>query len=84
MTELTIKELHKVLGDLICMGHGDKEFQIWYDSETCYTSIPKASEVTVTSEYVRFSDYEVSKPDIITVLKMMGIVYDKDWREDND
>ena len=58
MTDLTIKELHQLLGDLIEGGHGDKEFQLWYDSETVYTTIPKKSRIIVFKKGIRFSDYE--------------------------
>lgn len=58
MSDLTIKELHQLLGDLIDGGHGDKEFQLWYDSETVYTTIPKQSRIIVFKKGIRFSDYE--------------------------
>ena len=53
-----IKELHQLLGDLIECGHGDKEFQMYYDSETVYTTIPKKSRILVFKKGIRFSDYE--------------------------
>lgn len=56
--QVTIKELHQILGDLIDGGHGDKEFQMWYDSETVYTTIPKKSRIIVFKKGIRFSDYE--------------------------
>lgn len=55
--QVTIKELHQILGDLIEGGHGDKEFQMWYDSETVYTTIPKKSRIIVFKKGIRFSDY---------------------------
>lgn len=56
--QVTIKELHQILGDLIEGGYGDKEFQLWYDSETVYTTIPKKSRIIVFKKGIRFSDYE--------------------------
>lgn len=58
MTDLKIKELHKILGELIADGYGDREFQIFYDSDTVYTTIPKKSRILVFSKGIRFSDYE--------------------------
>ena len=58
MADLKIKELHEILGELIADGYGDKKFEIFYDSETVYTSIPKKSRVLVFSNSIRFSDYE--------------------------
>ena len=57
MTEYKIKELYKILGALIKDGYGDKEFQIWYDSETVYTTIPKGSKIEINSKGIRFTDY---------------------------
>ena len=56
--EYTLKELYKVLGALIDDGHGDKEFQLYYDSETVYTTIPRGSRVILLSKAVRFTDYD--------------------------
>ena len=56
--DLKIKELHKILGELIADGYGDREFQIFYDSDTVYTTIPKKSRILVFSKGIRFSDYE--------------------------
>lgn len=56
--ELTIKQLHTILGELIKDGHGNKEFQIWYDSETAYTTITKGSAITLINNAVRFTDYD--------------------------
>lgn len=56
--QLTIKELHEVLGELIEQGHGDKEFQIYYDSETVYTTISKDSPIRLIGDGVRFTDYK--------------------------
>lgn len=58
MTDLTIKELKDILDDLIEQGYGDKEFQIFYDSETVYTSIPKDSKIRIEADGVRFTDYK--------------------------
>jgi hypothetical protein len=58
MSELTIKELYKILGELIADGHGNKEFQLWYDGETVYTTIPKGSSITLINNGVRFTDYD--------------------------
>lgn len=58
MTELTISELHEILTDLIKNGHGDKEFQIYYDSECVYTAIPKDSKIRILDDGVRFTDYK--------------------------
>lgn len=58
MSELTISELHTILTELINQGHGDKEFQLYYDSECVYTSIPKGSKVRIFEDGVRFTDYE--------------------------
>ncbi len=63
MTELSIKELHVVLGELIKDGYGDKEFQLYYDSETVYTTIPKKSRIFIFKNGVRFSDYEECHKD---------------------
>ena len=57
-TEMTIKDLKEKLDELIEQGHGDKEFQIYYDSETVYTTIPKGSEIRISDEGVRFTDYK--------------------------
>ena len=56
--ETTIKELHSILTKLIKQGHGDKEFQIYYDSECVYTTIPKDSAIRILSDGVRFTDYK--------------------------
>lgn len=62
MSELTIKELNKILSNLIKDGHGDKEFQIYYDSDCVYTTIPKKSRIYIFDNDIRFSDYE--EPDL--------------------
>lgn len=76
MADLKIKELHEILGELIADGHGDKKFEIFYDSETVYTSIPKKSRVLVFSNSIRFSNYEEThKPTdhlIEGILKKLG------------
>lgn len=56
--QYTIKELHKILGALIDDGYGDREFQMYYDSETVHTSIPKGSRILVFSKAIRFTDYD--------------------------
>lgn len=56
--DLKIKELHKILGELIADGYGNREFQIFYDSDTVYTTIPKKSRILVFSKGIRFFDYE--------------------------
>ena len=56
--QLTINELHKILTKLIEEGHGDKEFQLYYDSECVYTTIAKGSPIRVSGNGVRFTDYE--------------------------
>ena len=59
--QLTISDLHKILGKLIEKGHGDKEFQLFYDSEYVYTSIPKDSPIRIFEDGVRFTDYEYKR-----------------------
>lgn len=56
--QLTISELHKILTKLIEAGHGDKEFQLYYDGECVYTSIAKGSPIRIIDNGVRFTDYE--------------------------
>lgn len=59
MTEdLTIKELHEILSKLIEAGHGDKEFQLYYDGECVYTTIIKGSKIRILDDGVRFTDYK--------------------------
>ena len=58
MTDLTIKELHDILTKLINRGEGDKEFQILYDGECVYTTIPKDSKIRILDDGVRFTDYD--------------------------
>lgn len=58
MKSLSIKELYIILKDLVECGHGDKEFQLYYDSDCVYTVIPKGSRVLMFKNGVRFSDYE--------------------------
>ncbi len=55
--QLTIKELHEILTGLIEEGHGDKEFQLYYDGECVYTTISKGSPVRIIEDGVRFTDY---------------------------
>ena len=55
--DLTIKELNTLLNELIKRGHGDKEFQIYYDAECVYTTIPRGSKIRVIDDGVRFTDY---------------------------
>lgn len=62
MTEqLTIKQLHMILGELIADGYGNREFQLWYDNETRFTSIPKGSAITLINKAVRFTDHDDGK-----------------------
>lgn len=58
MKNLSIKELYLILKDLVEYGHGDKEFQLFYDSDCVYTVIPKGSRILMFKNGVRFSDYE--------------------------
>ena len=55
---LTISELHEILTELIEKGHGDKEFQLFYDGECVYTTIPKNSPVRAIGNGIIFTDYE--------------------------
>lgn len=55
--EMTIRELKEKLDELIEQGHGDKEFQIYYDSECVYTTIPKDNPIRIMGDGVRFTDY---------------------------
>lgn len=57
-TEYSVKELYNILGALIDDGYGDKEFQLYYDSETVYTTIPKGSRILILSKGIRFTDYD--------------------------
>ena len=57
MTELTIKELHSILEELIKKGYGDHEFQISYDSDCVVTSIPNTVDPIICFDRVIFSDY---------------------------
>ena len=59
--QLTISELYLILGELIADGYGNREFQLWYDSETAFTSIPKGSSITLINKAVRFTDYNDGK-----------------------
>lgn len=54
--QYTINELYKILGALIEDGYGNREFQLYYDSETVYTTIPKGSRILVLSKAIRFTD----------------------------
>ncbi|WP_406533970.1 hypothetical protein [Methanobrevibacter sp.] len=55
---LTIIELHDILTKLINRGEGDKEFQIFYDRECVYTTIPKDSKIRILDDSVRFTNYD--------------------------
>lgn len=57
MSQLSIKEMYYILGELIKDGYGDKQFQMYYDSESAYTTIPKKSRIFVFKRGIRFSDY---------------------------
>lgn len=56
--DMSIFELCEVLNVLIEKGYGDYEFQLYYDSEVVYTTIPKKSKVRIIGNGVRFTDYE--------------------------
>ena len=56
--EYTVNEMYKILGALIEDGYGDREFQLYYDGETVYTTIPKGSRILVLSKAIRFTDYD--------------------------
>ena len=56
--QLTISDLHKILTELIEKGHGNKEFQLYYDSEYVYTTITKGSKIRILDDGVRFTDYK--------------------------
>lgn len=72
MSQLSIKEMYQILGELIKDGYGDKQFQIYYDSETAYTTIPKKSRIFVFKQGIRFSDY--AEPFIATDRLIEGIL----------
>ena len=57
MTDLTIRELHSILTDLIEKGHGDSEFRLSYDSDCVYTTLPKSVDPIICFDHVIFSDY---------------------------
>ena len=62
MTEqYTIKELYKILGALIDDGYGDREFQLSYDTQFVYTTIPRGSRVLVLNKAIRFTDTDDGK-----------------------
>lgn len=62
MTEqLKIHQLHKLLGELIKDGYGNREFQLWYDNKTRFTSIPKGSAITIINTAIRFTDTDDGK-----------------------
>ena len=73
---ITINELHTLLEGLIEDGYGNKEFQMYYDTEYAYTNIPKESRILVLSKSIRFSDYENPNIDeegkIENILKKLG------------
>ena len=66
MTGYKIKELYKLLEALIDDGYGNREFQLSYDGDLVYTTIPKGSRVLVPkgsrvlvlSKAIRFTDYD--------------------------
>lgn len=58
MTGYKIKELYKLLEALIDDGYGNREFQLSYDGDLVYTTIPKGSRVLVLSKAIRFTDYD--------------------------
>lgn len=57
-SEYSVRDLYKILGALIDDGYGDREFQLYYDSEIVYTTIPKGSRIRVLSNGIRFTDYD--------------------------
>lgn len=74
--DITIKELHTLLEGLIEDGYGNREFQMYYDTDYAYTTIPKGSRILVLSKSIRFSDYENPNIDeegkIENILKKLG------------
>ena len=72
MSQLSIKEMYQILGELIKDGYGDKQFQIYYYSETAYTTIPKKSRIFVFKQGIRFSDY--AEPFIATDRLIEGVL----------
>lgn len=80
MSDVTINELSKLLNGLIEEGYGDKEFQIYYDSETTYTSIPRKSRILVFKNSIRFSDY--AEPDLPEEGLIKGILKKLDESDD--
>ena len=67
-----IKELYKILGALIDDGYGNREFQLYYDSETVYTTIPKGSRILVLSKAIRFTDYDDGTCHIDDLEEILG------------
>lgn len=67
-----IKELYKILGALIDDGYGNREFQLYYDSETVYTTIPKGSRILVLSKVIRFTDYDDGTCHIDDLEEILG------------
>ena len=67
-----IKELYKILGALIDDGYGNREFQLYYDSETTYTSIPKGSRILVLSKAIRFTDRDDGECHIDDLEEILG------------
>lgn len=67
-----IKELYKILGALIDDGYGNREFQLYYDSETTHTSIPKGSRILVLSKAIRFTDRDDGECHIDDLEEILG------------
>lgn len=67
-----IKELYNILGALIDDGYGNREFQLYYDSETAYTSIPKGSRILVLSKAIRFTDRDDGECHIDDLEEILG------------
>lgn len=74
MTEkyYTVDEMYSLLGAIIADGYGDREFQLYYDSETAVTSIPKGSAVYLINKAVRFTDYDDGKNHIEDLDEILG------------
>lgn len=67
-----IKELYKILGALIDDGYGNREFQLYIDSETVYTTIPKGSRILVLSKAIRFTDRDDGECHINDLEEILG------------
>lgn len=73
MTEqYKIRELYKILGALIDDGYGNRDFQLYYDSETAFTTIPKGSRILVLSKAIRFTDRDDGECHIDDLEEILG------------